>query len=237
MSILIKSIVAAAVVTASFAASAATNTVLGYDAKPGQFTTTSSIDAPFNMVSSVKISVLESGVQKAHSWGYVADELGIKSSAQASFAAYCIDPIADLTLPGNYSYVDVDNADYAKLFQVAGFNGNDFYNDGVKTSTQTVGLQIALWEVSKDGLAGANLSLGDFSVIPGGADASVLTQANAYLTAAKAAVSTYNKVRIYTSLADPASQPLVTTVPEPSTYALIFACLGVVGLVSRRKSA
>ena len=125
----------------------------------------------------------------------------------------------------------------AKLFAVAGFSGTKWATDGV-SAVQTTALQVAIWEVANDTLALSNLNSGHLAFFQ--INSNVKAQANAYLTAAKnLAPGSYTPyVREFISTAAPGerSQSLVTTVPEPSTYALMAACLGVVAFVSRRKS-
>ena len=170
--------------------------------------------------------------------GDLAIELDASVASIGSFAAYCTDLSKALVTPGKYTFSDTQVDSIGRLFAVAGFNGNDWAHDGV-SGFQTSALQVAIWEVSHDSLATANLDSGNlvFTAI----NSNVKSQAQAYLTAAAAlSAGQYSPdVRAFTSVGgiEGLSQPLVTAVPEPSTYAMIAACLGAVGLVSRRKSA
>lgn len=155
-----------------------------------------------------------------------------------SFASYCLDINTDLHAPSAYKTTIQALDDVAKLFTVAGFDGQNWQTDGV-SGAQTSALQVAIWEVMADGLSTANLGSGSLSFFQ--INSGVKAQANAYLTAAKGltagSYTPYVREFLSTVAGEKHSQPLVTTVPEPSTYALMAACLGVVGLVSRRKSA
>lgn len=227
MSIFVKSIVAAAALVSAVSASAVQVT---FDAAPGYYTST-----PSAVTNSVKILV--NGVPTP-GFSVMADELGLSTPSDASFAAYCLDPAIGLSLPGEYTINDTVNDSVARLFKVAGFNGDNYLNDGVVTNLQQAALQLAIWEVSLDSLAGADLDTGVFSLSLVNSTTKAATQALLASASSLAAGTYYQNVRVLTATEGYGpNQPLVTTVPEPSTYALMFACLGIVGLVTRRKSA
>lgn len=168
----------------------------------------------------------------------IADELRLSATnipgLTGSFAAYCMDFGVNLHLPGAYTFTDTALDSVARLFAVTGFNGYKYATDGVVTNTQQAALQIAIWEVTKDSLSGFDLDSGGFSVTT--ASAATKTLAAQYLNQALTLKSGYSQVRAFYSAEVAGNQPLVTTVPEPSTYAMLAACLGVIGLVMRRKS-
>lgn len=238
MSYFSKSLVAVAAIVAS-ASSFAAPVSLGLDAPSGEYT------SPTSMTQNVRAVI-----NGALSFTTTAGEIGITGQNLSSFAAYCYDPTVGLNLPGSYTISDVAIDGVARLFSVAGFNGYAYQTDGVNTIVKAEGLQLAIWEVALDGLAGANLMTGNFSfdpsvtrisgtsVLHAAVNSAAYTQAQNYLAAANALQpgSYYANVRKFTPAEGTKNQALVTTVPEPSTYALMAACLGVVGLVSRRKS-
>jgi PEP-CTERM motif len=167
-----------------------------------------------------------------------ADELRVAGPGVGnSFAAYCLDWSVPLDLPGAYTFSDTTLDNIARLFAVTGFNGLNYATDAVVTNLQQAALQLAIWEASEDGLVGFDLDNGGFSLISSPAATKAL--ANQYLAQAAALTngSYYSQVRVFYSAEASGNQPLVTTVPEPSTYAMLAACLGVIGLVMRRKSA
>jgi hypothetical protein len=151
----------------------------------------------------------------------------------------------------------------ARLFAAAGFNGAAFGTDAVVTGTEAAALQIAIWEVAYDGLTpvGGPETAYNANQLSGAGYTSkndgtsnwttdgvftadqfsfnTLSQATSYLNAAAhltAGQYSAADIRLYQAL-DGGNQNLVTSVPEPGTYALMAACLGVIGLVSRRKQA
>lgn len=179
-----------------------------------------------------------------------------------SFAAYCLDPIKPNG--GNGAKYNITTATLdavSRLFAVSGFNGGKYATDGVNTGVKATALQLAIWEVGGDGLAAAG-SYGATDLSLGGTDNDgaaawlnfnsasaglfrasgfsydVVSQAALYLNAAAAlSVGSYvPTVSILTPTFETGNkQRLVTSVPEPSTYALLAACLGVVGFATRRK--
>lgn len=224
MSKFYKAALAAVVAAAAPAAFAADPVTVKFDAQPGYYT---SQYVP--SINNVRIAGMN--------WSATADELGLAVAGMSqSFAAYCLDWRIDLNLPGKYSYSDVALDSVARLFAVTGFDGFHYTTDAVSTNLQQAALQLAIWEVSGDSLANYNLDAGTFALTS--APAATKALANQYLAAAQAlkAGVYYPKVRVF-STPEKNNQPLVTTVPEPSTYAMLAACLGVIGLVMRRKTA
>lgn len=174
-----------------------------------------------------------------------------------SFAAYCIDPLLGNGGNGasyNLSTQALDSI--ARLFSVAGFNGKGFATDGVNTGVKATALALAIWEVTYDGLSSSvynatdlnlsstdndgtaswlNMSTGG-SFRAGGFSYDAVSQAAAYLNGAKGlAVGSYVPTVQVLVPTEAGYQRMVTSVPEPSTYALLAACLGVVGFATRRK--
>jgi hypothetical protein len=239
MSYFSKSLVAAAAIVAS-ATSFAAPVTLAEDTIAGDFTIGNTATQTFRAVINGKLSTTTK-----------AGEIGVTGLGLSSFAAYCYDPTVTLSLPGSYNVSEVALDGVARLFKVSGFNGLAYGTDGVDTVTKTVALQLAIWEVALDGLAGADLMTGHFSFDPSvtriASNGAVLhatvnsdayTLAGTYLSQASALTGGYYpNVRLFTPAEGTTNQALVTTVPEPSTYALMAACLGVVGFVARRKSA
>jgi hypothetical protein len=157
-----------------------------------------------------------------------------------SFLAYCIDP--SQWSPGSataaYSvanfattFGNTRDADVSKLYSqsYAGTSGSN---------VNTAAFQIALWELANDD---GNLATGGVRTT-GSTDASVVAAAGSMLdnVKTKAAGSTQYNFSLYTS---PTQQDYlvataaVTAVPEPETYAMLLAGLGLIGAVRRRRAA
>ena len=180
-----------------------------------------------------------------------------------SFAAYCIDPLKPNGGNGTkYNITSATMDAVSRLFTVSGFNGGKYATDGVTTGVQATALQLAIWEVGGDGLQGTGAFYGATDLNAGSTDNDgtsawldfntasagmfrasgfsyeAVQQAAVYLnTAAALSVGSYvPTVSILSPTAEFGNkQRMVTSVPEPSTYALLAACLGVVGFATRRK--
>jgi len=175
-----------------------------------------------------------------------AEEWQLTTSTGKTFAAYCIDAGTLLASPpGNYAETVMTGQVYdaiSRLFTVAGFEGDGFKFDDVNTKVKASALQLAIWETYYEG---GDLSLSAANAFTTGNMTatffnSAKSQAQTYLTAAGLLTpGEYTPAALVFSALPNASrsQLLVTSIPEPSTYALMAACLGVMGLVSRRKQA
>jgi hypothetical protein len=181
-----------------------------------------------------------------------AEEWQLTTSTGKTFAAYCIDASTLLAIPpGNYAEIVMTGQVYdaiSRLFTVAGFEGDGFKFDDVNTKVKASALQLAIWETYYEGgdlsKSQVNTLLGTNAFNTGNMTATFFgnarSQAQSYLTAAAALTpGEYTPAALVFSALPNASrsQLLVTSIPEPSTYALMAACLGVMGLVSRRKQA
>jgi len=224
----LKTFITTAALAVAGVASAAPVTLSDYEFSPGESVVKLTLTETDPITNVVKIIAGGPGAPAEY-----AGELQTGIVGGASFAAYCYDLTAELKLPNSYTPSSIELDNVARLFAVSGFSGDTWNVDGV-SGGQTA-LQIAIWESKYDGLNSANLDSGNlsFQMI----SSSVKAQAISYLTAAAglAAGSYVSEVRYFAPAEGAANQALVTTVPEPSTYALMAACLGVVGLVSRRK--
>ena len=232
----LKSVIAASALVVATAASAApvqVNVVLSPLSAAFTDTPTASSDGSFSLAG-----------YKYGQWTDVAaGEFDASITGGPSFAAYCYDIKVGLDNNGlyNMSYASgsVPGSDYdavARLFAAAGFNGSKWANDQV-TGVESTALQLAIWETKYDSLANFNLGSGNLKF--SGFSQQIRDTATSFATQAKALTAgSYNaNVLLFSPAPADSSQALVTTVPEPSTYALMAACLGVVGFVARRKKS
>jgi hypothetical protein len=180
--------------------------------------------------------------------GITAGLLNFASADGKSFSAYCVE-LAQYTSTSLQTY------------QVGSFNTSQGSNlqkllsanyASVDTNTERAAFQIAVWELTHESKAGR------FSVTEGPNDkdgqgfnlndssknyGALVSQVNSYLDAGAA----YQGANLYQveKLSNANHQdlmrfnalPPVTAVPEPSSYALLMAGLGVVGFLSRRRGA
>jgi hypothetical protein len=152
-----------------------------------------------------------------------------------SFATYCIELTQGLGNPpiGNYSFGPYSNDLISRLVDVSGFYGSNPSANQVDTTTEKAAFQLAIWEALYDGVPGS-LAGGNFSVVS--APGAVVSQANAYLAAAGALTPGSYPTNTLQAFTNPQRQDLVTSVPEPSTYALMFAGLAGMAFVARRRN-
>jgi len=165
-----------------------------------------------------------------------AGEIGITSDI-GSFLTYCIDITHALDVSKAYFLDQTYTNDLiARLFNVSGFEGA-----GVGSASDKAALQLAIWEAVYDPAPGS-LTTGNFIVA--GTDAATnaaVIQASVFLAAADALPVNSYRTELWAfvspGVGNDASQDLVTTVPEPGTYALMLAGLAGIGFVARRRSA
>jgi hypothetical protein len=179
----------------------------------------------------------------AGAFGFKMEDVTPGGSVLGKFIAWCLDITHPLGTSGSHLYTitstpfsnsfGLDTAQMARVQSV--FDAN--YSSVIVTnSTQAAGFQIALWDAlyDTDYLAGA----GVFAVSSAGSYATVVAQANTYLTAAKA----FSRARAWNltfleSAASPVRQNLVTAtpVPVPAAAGLLLLAIGGLAAVGRRR--
>lgn len=164
-----------------------------------------------------------SGTLNGNSYSDLAGALRINTIEIGTFAAFCteLDSTVSSIYPVTYDYTTYTQDGVARVLSL--------YGTGAYSAAAT---QVAIWEAVYDSVAG-DLSSGVFTV---NAPASLLTESTALLAAAGAlSVGQYDSNSMH-ALHNDRYQDFVTTVPEPSTYALLLAGLTGIGFVARRRS-
>lgn len=167
--------------------------------------------------------------------GVGAGEIRVDSTV-GSFATYCIELTQGLGTPpaNDYAFGAYSNDLLSRLVEVADFYGKIPGVNAVDTTTEKAAFQLAIWEAVYDSVPG-DLGSGLFSVVS--ASSAILTQANSYLSAAGSlAAGSYPTNTLY-AFTSPSRQDLITAIPEPSTYMLMFAGLAGMGFIARRRSS
>ncbi len=156
-----------------------------------------------------------------------------------SFVAYCIEPSQQNGRAGiarDYALESFSGAQ-AKLLQ--GLYATEYaslsnYND-------KAAFQLAIWEIVRETGSALDVTSGSFHVLGSDATVNSISQlANSFLGTASSYVGPdrYTLVKLTNaSLQDLVVAAPLTAVPEPETYALLLAGLGIVGLKVRRRAS
>ena len=188
----------------------------------------------------VSVAIEQLGKNSATTAGF----LEFSTSDSKSFSAYCVEL-------GQYT------SNSLQTYTVGSFNptqGTNLQNllsasyASVDTNTERAAFQLAVWELTHETKAGkfsvTDGAIGDvsqgFNLNDSTANySSLVSQVNSYLDAGAA----YTGASLYQieKLSNGEHQDLmrfnaVSAVPEPTSYALLLAGLGVIGFVSRRRS-
>ena len=185
-------------------------------------------------------------------FGGLAHELSysdVSTSSLESFLAFCIEPAQSNTKLVTSYEKSVFGGSQGNL--LAALYTTSYKTGATWDATSQAAFQVAVWELTQQA-AGANgvtvYDAGSGSFRVAGAD-SVVSLANTFLSNAvgftgastytvyKLVNANYQDLVMATKLDVPTVPPLVVTqVPEPETYALLLAGLGIMGLKVRRRA-
>ena len=172
---------------------------------------------------------------------------GVTTTQNASFQAWCLDIYAGMssanytlvgpTTYGNVSgYKDTPNTLTSnKVLQLEQLASNDL---SLVTNAQTASaFQLAAWEIMAETGSTLSLSSGSFSA---SGDAAAQNQANVWLSNLGTAAPTM-QLYVFAANSPGSTQdlavfaPAISAVPEPETYGMLMAGLGLMGFMVRRK--
>lgn len=166
----------------------------------------------------------------------------IQPAGQAgSFAAYCVDPFQDVNdLYSAYERSPLTAAHLppveATRFDAVSKLFANAYAGSLANGTKAAGFQLALWEVWHDD---GKLATGSIRSLASSDPGMVIEATNLLGSIANWSSGTAYDLTFYFSPAyqDYATADLALEVPEPETYALLLAGLGMLGLMRRRPTA
>ena len=161
-----------------------------------------------------------------------------------SFSAMCVDVNRDLSFGTTYTnYTAMTPAAYGfSSTQVGLFNRlyTDYYATSHTNGVNAAAFQIAVWEITYDGNGTLNLGANTFTLGSGGNATAKATAATWLSTLASQSVGAWNFTVLDSQSVtggQSATQDLLVAVPEPETYALLLAGLGLLGFVARHRKA
>lgn len=159
------------------------------------------------------------------------------AAASTSFSAYCIELTQGFDFGVDYDYASVPGASYLDARKVDALSrlltaGLSFVTD----SATAAALQSGIWEIVYETGPSFGLSTGSLRVTPGNAaNSEAFSAVDTFLSR----LSSYGASVPINVLTNASAQDflVVTSIPEPGTWALLAAGLGVVGLVARRRKS
>jgi hypothetical protein len=175
--------------------------------------------------------------------GFRTYNLTTDPARQNSFQSWCVDIFHSFSFPALGTAVSngasvvfgaAKAADLGRLFT----NFHSAIDSTASTGTNQAAFQLAIWEIVNETAGSYSLGSGDFRATGTGASvaASWLNQLNT-----NASLSSAFNVDIWSMLqgasgTGPQDVAVFTPIPEPQTYAMLLAGLGLMGFVARRRS-
>lgn len=157
----------------------------------------------------------------------------------ASFNAYCAELDQTFNLGSTYTYDVRDPSTYFNLQKADALSRLFTATAGFVTDADTSGaMQAGIWEILYETSGSFDVSAGSFKTAPAPNDAGAIV-AFAAINGILGNLGLYANTVQVDVLYNTTAQDFVIVhdVPEPGTWALMFAGLGVVGAVARRRRA
>ena len=159
-----------------------------------------------------------------------------------AFESWCVDIFHDFYFPASGSDTLKTAATVfglAKANDLGRLATNHFASVASMTSTalNAAAFQLAIWEIVNEGAGNSyNLSSGNFKVTGTGASLAQtwLNELNAGPSASAYAVNIWT-VQQGAAGWGPQDVAVFTSVPEPGTFGMLLASIGIIGLIRRRK--
>ena len=163
---------------------------------------------------------------------FFAGSYNIQEISTPSFAAYCVDPFQSSN--GDFQSYDrlplaagpLDPARFTNVNKLF----NNAYAGSLTNGTKAAGFQLALFEIWQDN---GDLTTGIIKTI-GSSDAGMIAEATFLLNSLAGWNAGAPALTYYSSAA---YQDYIAVIPEPESYALLLAGLGMLGAIVRRRLA
>jgi len=188
----------------------------------------------------VKLSTLDTTVSESVplTSNYATTALNyVYTASGESFIAYCIQPSEGNGRALRTQTYAVESFTGAQAQQLQALFSTSYA--GLTTHDDKAAFQLALWELMLETGNTFSVSGGSFQLL--GSDATSLavsTQANSFLSQAMSyqGPALYSLTKLtHGNLQDLVVATPLNAVPEPESYALLLAGLGIVGMVARRR--
>lgn len=154
-----------------------------------------------------------------------------------SFTAYCAELTQQFSFGVTYDYALFAGSAYFTAQKEADlsrlFTGTASF---VVDSTTSAAMQAAIWEIIYETGSAYNLNAGAFSATPGDPSDTASFAAFASINGILGSLASYSASYTIGVLSNGTTQDFViATIPEPGTWALLVAGLGITGLIARRR--
>ena len=154
-------------------------------------------------------------------------------AAPTSFTAYCIELTQSFSFNVTYQYSEVDAVTYIGAQKAADLSRLFTATAGLVTNASASGaIQSAIWEIAYEVGSSYDFLGGAFKV---GAANQLNDPTFATFNSILMNLDSYNPSAQIYMLRNSQNQDFIVAVPEPGTWAMLVAGLGVLGLVSRRR--
>ena len=161
-----------------------------------------------------------------------------------SFVAYCVDLAQYFSFGSTFSVTATNPASMSVIGAVRASVLDRFYTQhfaAADTRAESAAFQLSVWEILQEAPTAAfgtnALGTGSFTATAATSgttlDSDAITMANSWLNTLTGASGAYT----LTVLASPTRQDqmMATPIPEPETYMMLLAGLGLMGFVARRR--
>jgi hypothetical protein len=180
-------------------------------------------------------------VQSAARTGWVnTAELDVTTAGFRGFS-YCVDLAQNIGIGGSSGWTLSDPELAAGVLRAAWlveFVKPQFETLGVAKTTAIAALQVSIWEVLAEAPGSYDLYSGGFALSSGGASAGVMDLARGFLGAVgDADLATFQTSAIWATHGSRQDQIVVNPIPEPSSFVLFAAGIGLVAYAGTRKRA
>jgi len=193
--------------------------------------------------SALNFSVTGRGTVGAGGFNASFDANFAAAPAPTSFVAYCVDLVQSFSFNNPFTVTATSPASMSAIGSTRTSVLDRLYTQhfaAADTRVESAAFQLAVWEILREAptTAFGTNALGSGSFTATGAtsgtlDSDAINLANTWLNTLTAASGGYNLTVL--ASATHQDQMMATPVPEPETYMMLLAGLGLMGFVARRR--